>query len=111
MSEFEPSLDTEKSVSLEIAGFMGNFEALDQVVNETLLEKEGLSIPENYEELIKVCEKLKEKGYTPIQASRFHASSDLVFPMAMAMIANDEDLKSHGMVFRSARTAIIKTMP
>ena len=30
---FTPSLDTEKSVSLEISGFMGNFEALDQVVN------------------------------------------------------------------------------
>lgn len=189
--EFEPSLDTEKPVSLEIAGFMGNFEALDQVVNdfnqyypkvtvsyeqnsgtelvnylennkyvdifmtsnnnvrqkedeagyvydycvdlskedldtdvvdpllleectvdgkltriplakmlcgmvvnETLLEKEGLSIPQNYKEFIKVCEKLKEKGYTPVQASRFHASSDLVLPMAMAMIANDSDLKN-----------------
>ena len=31
---FIPSLDTEKEVSLEIAGFMGNFEALDQVVND-----------------------------------------------------------------------------
>lgn len=30
---FEPKLDTEKEVTLEIAGFMGNFEALDQVVN------------------------------------------------------------------------------
>lgn len=189
--KFEPSLDTEKEVSLEIAGFMGNFEALDQivndfnqyypnvtvsyeqnsgtelvnylennkyvdifmtsdnnvrqkddeasyvydycvdlskenlntdvvdplfleectvdgkltriplakllcgmVVNETLLEKEGLSIPQNYGEFIKVCEALKEKGYTPIQGSRFHASSDLVLPMAMTMIANDADLKS-----------------
>ncbi len=31
---FEPSLDTEKSVELGIAGYMGNFEALDQVVND-----------------------------------------------------------------------------
>lgn len=30
---FTPSLDTEKDGTLEIAGFMGNFEALDQVVN------------------------------------------------------------------------------
>lgn len=30
---FSPRLDTEKSVTLEIAGFFGNFEALDQVVN------------------------------------------------------------------------------
>lgn len=31
--EFSPKLDTEKSVTLEIAGFFGNFEALDQVEN------------------------------------------------------------------------------
>ena len=30
---FNPSLDTQKQVSLNIAGFLGNFEALDQVVN------------------------------------------------------------------------------
>lgn len=30
---FTPSLDTEKDGTLEIAGFMGNFEALDQVAN------------------------------------------------------------------------------
>lgn len=32
--KFTPSLDTEVSTSLEIAGFMANFEALDQVVND-----------------------------------------------------------------------------
>lgn len=30
---FSPKLDTEKKVTLDIAGFFGNFEALDQVVN------------------------------------------------------------------------------
>ena len=30
---FSPKLDTEKAVNLEIAGFFGNFEALDQVIN------------------------------------------------------------------------------
>lgn len=30
---FSPRLDTEKKVTLDIAGFFGNFEALDQVVN------------------------------------------------------------------------------
>lgn len=30
---FSPKLDTEKAVTLEIAGFFGNFEALDQVEN------------------------------------------------------------------------------
>ena len=32
--EFEPKLDTDKNVSLKVAGFLGNFEALDQIVNE-----------------------------------------------------------------------------
>lgn len=31
--EFTPKLETEKSVNLDIAGFFGNFEALDQVIN------------------------------------------------------------------------------
>ncbi len=30
---FEPQLDTEKKVELQVAGFFGNFEALDQAVN------------------------------------------------------------------------------
>lgn len=33
-TNFEASLDTEKSVDLKLSGFLGNFEALDQVVNE-----------------------------------------------------------------------------
>lgn len=32
--EFTPKLDTEKAVMLDIAGFFGNFEALDQVEND-----------------------------------------------------------------------------
>lgn len=64
------------------------------VVNKTLLEKEGLDIPQTYPEFINACKILKEKGYTPIQASKIHASSDLVLPMAMCMIANDSSLLS-----------------
>ena len=30
---FSPKLDTDSSATVEIAGFMGNFEALDQVMN------------------------------------------------------------------------------
>lgn len=188
-AEFVPSLDTEKEVTLEIAGFLGNFEALDQVINDfneyypnvtinyeqnekkaladylqnneyvdifmtsdanvrdsedegayvidacldlsqenldtdaidpemlaactvdgklvriplakmmcglvvnkTLLENEGLEVPETYEEFLSVCETLKEKGYTPIQSARNHVCSDLILPMAMSIIENDEKL-------------------
>jgi len=37
------------------------------VVNTTLLEKEGLSIPQNTQEFLSTLAALKEKGYTPIQ--------------------------------------------
>lgn len=188
-ADFTPALDTEDAVTLEIAGCLGNFEALDQVVNDfneyypnvtisyeqndlhqlaeyvknntavdifmtsdtnvrskdqeamyvydncldlssqdidtsvidpelvkvctvdnklvriplaklmcgltvnkTLLEKEGLDIPQNYSEFLSVCEALKSKGYTPIQSARFHACSDLVLPMAMSILGNSEEL-------------------
>ena len=184
-ADFSPSLDTETPVELEVAGFMANFEALDQVindfnnyypnvtvnyeantadglasymenndyvdifmtadknvrdpedtdryvrdhcqdlsnldtsqvnpellqfcsvdgtlvripvattmcgivVNETLLEQEGLKVPTNYTEFLEACKVLKEKGYTPIQASRIHACSDLVLPMALNILGNDK---------------------
>ena len=187
--KFTPSLDTKASASLEIAGGLGNFEALDQVVNDfneiypnvtvtyeqndqkqlveyvknnsyvdifmtsddnvrakdqkdmyvyeqcldlaeagidlsavdpelvkvctiddrmvrlplaklmcglavntTLLEKENLEIPQTYAEFLKVCEALKKKGYTPLQSSKYHACSDLVLPMGMSLLGNDEAL-------------------
>lgn len=188
-NEFAPTLDTEADVSLEIAGFMANFEALDQVVNdfneyypnvsisyeqnstndltdylanndyvdifmttdsnirdnsqassyvfdncldlskedidtsaidpelleactvdgklvriplaktmcgmvvnETLLEKEGLKVPQTFDEFLSVCKTLKSKGYTPIQSAKNHANSDMVLPMAMSIIGNDKEL-------------------
>lgn len=62
------------------------------VVNKTLLEEAGLDIPQTYSDFLSACETLKNKGYTPIQSSKYHAGSDLVLPMAMTMIAEDEAL-------------------
>lgn len=62
------------------------------VVNQTLLEKEGLTLPETYDEFLSVCEALKSKGYTPIQSSKYHACSDMVLPMAMSILGNDKKL-------------------
>ena len=62
------------------------------VVNKTLLANEGLDVPQTYKEFLDACEALKQKGYTPIQSSRYHACSDLVLPMAMNIIGNDEEL-------------------
>lgn len=61
-------------------------------VNKTLLEKEGLKIPQTYEEFMDVCEALKEKGYTPLQSSQYHAFSDLVLPMGMSILGNSSEL-------------------
>lgn len=186
---FTPRLDTEEPVNLEIAGFMGNFEALDQVinnfneyypnvtvsyeqndsymlasyvennqgvdiimtndsninnaelpnnyvrdacldlnkedidfsdiqpealkycsvdgallrvpitmnpcgmaVNETLLEKEGLKVPTNYQEFLDVLEALKDKGYVPIQGSEIHVYAEMTINMFMNMLASDKEL-------------------
>ena len=184
--EFAPQLDTEAAVNLEVSGFLGNFEALDQVVyafneyypnvtvtyeqnsgaklaeylrnnpyvdivmtddtnlryadwtdyyvldqvadlsaenidlsavqedllpictfdgklvrlpiglnlsgmvvNKTLLEKEGLSVPTNWQEFLDVCAALKEKGYTPIQGAQTMVYSDLIYNMGMDEFGTD----------------------
>lgn len=189
--EFAPTLDTEKSVSLEISGFMSNFESLDQVINDfnnyypnvsisyeqnnanklaeylesndyvdifmtsdvnvrssdnvdryvldncvdlskenididaiepdmisactvngklariplaktmcgmvvnkNLLKNEGIEVPQTYNEFMAACEKLKSKGYTPIQGSKIHAYSDMMLPMGMAIVGNSDELTS-----------------
>lgn len=62
------------------------------VVNKTLLEKEGLSVPTNYQELLDVCETLKQAGYTPIQGPESSVYGDLGYNMAMAELGTDADL-------------------
>ena len=37
----------------------------DLVVNKTLLEKEGLTVPQTWQEFLDVLEALKQKGYSP----------------------------------------------
>lgn len=204
---FEPSLDTEKTVELGIAGYMGNFEALDQVVNdfneyypnvtisyeqnsqagaaeylsnadyndifmtseasvrsadqpdtyvldwcedlsqesfgidvsaidpelikactidgklvrlpltklmcgivvnEDLLKNNGIEIPEAYDEFVEACKVLKDKGYTPVQASKYHAYSDLMLPMGMAIIGNDKDAKAKAMAGDTSYAAALQ---
>lgn len=64
------------------------------VVNEDLLKENGLEIPQTYDEFLDACKVLKDNGYTPIQASKYHAYSDLMLPMGMATIGNDKDLNA-----------------
>lgn len=62
------------------------------VVNKTLLEKEGLSVPANYEEFLTVLEALKQAGYTPIQGPEDVVYSGLTYNMAMTMLGDDPNL-------------------
>lgn len=67
------------------------------VVNKSLLEKEGLAVPQTWSEFTAACEKLKEKGYTPVQgpvaaASTYSAMSTLSYNMGMSLLASDRDL-------------------
>ena len=57
-----------------------------------LLKKEGIEIPKTYSEFMNACKILKEKGYTPIQSSKYHVCSDMILPMAMSMLGNDDEL-------------------
>ena len=61
------------------------------VVNKTLLESEGLTVPETWGEFLSALEVLKEKGYTPIQGPDA-AVATLCCDMAMAMMADDPAL-------------------
>lgn len=62
------------------------------VVNKTLLDKAGCQMPTNYQEFMKVCQKLKEKGYTPIQGATNHVGSDLILPMALSTLGTNDKL-------------------
>ena len=62
------------------------------VVNKTLLEKEGLSVPTDYEEFLTVLEALKQKGYTPIQGPDSAVYSALIYNMGMDLIGTDAGL-------------------
>lgn len=62
------------------------------VVNKTLLENEGLSVPTNYAEFLDVCEKLKNAGYTPIQGPNDSVYGELAYNLAMTELGNDPAL-------------------
>ena len=62
------------------------------VVNVSLLEKEGLSVPADYEEFTEVLAALKEKGYTPIQGPDSKVYAELTEGMAFDLILNDNKL-------------------
>lgn len=63
----------------------------DLVVNKTLLEKEGLTVPQTWQEFLDVLEALKQKGYTPIQGPD-NAIFNLCYDMVMTQLNDDSTL-------------------
>lgn len=76
-AEFTPALDTEKDRTLEIAGFMGNFEALDQVVNNFNEYYPNISISYEQNGANQLAEYVKNNDYVDIFMT---AESNLSYP-------------------------------
>ena len=66
------------------------------LVNKDLFEKEGLSVPATYEELVSVCNAFREKGYkSPIMGFSAAETTSLfnlaVYPLFCGTVANDAE--------------------
>lgn len=64
------------------------------VVNKSLLEKEGLTVPTNRSEFLSVLAALKEKGYTPIQGPASKVYAELIRGYAFAELCSNESTLS-----------------
>ena len=63
------------------------------VVNETLLEKEGLEVPKRWDEFLAALDALKGLGYTPIQGPVDAVYANLISGMVGYLIGTDADLQ------------------
>ena len=66
------------------------------LVNNDLFKKEGLSVPTTYQELVKVCDALREKGYkSPMMGFTNEETTSLftltIYPFFCGTVANDEE--------------------
>lgn len=66
------------------------------LVNNDLFEKEGLSVPANYQELVEVCKAFREKGYkNPLMGFSNEETTSLftltIYPYFCSTVAHDEE--------------------
>lgn len=78
-------------------------------VNKTLLEKEGLSVPQTWSEFTEVLDALKQKGYTPLQGPT-NTVSQLFYDMGMTMMSQDSKLLQAVTEGDAAGAASLQTM-
>ena len=62
------------------------------ITNVTLLKKEGLDIPKNYDKFINTLNTLKTKGYVPLQSSSTKIYPELTINMMINTIQEDNEL-------------------
>ncbi len=65
-SDFTPDLDTKKETTLEIAGYMGNFEALDQVINDFNKYYPNVTVTYEQNDSYGLVDYLTNNGYVDI---------------------------------------------
>lgn len=62
------------------------------ITNVTLLKKEGLDIPKNYDKFINTLNTLKTKGYVPLQSSSTKIYPELTINMMVNTLQEDNEL-------------------
>lgn len=62
------------------------------ITNVTLLKKEGLDIPKNYDKFINTLNSLKTKGYVPLQSSSTKIYPELTINMMVNTLQEDNEL-------------------
>lgn len=62
-------------------------------VNQSLLERYGLNVPQNYDEFLHCCKVLREDGITPISINRWHAMAVPVMARGLYPIYQAENKK------------------
>lgn len=94
VSAVTPEMQKAFTVDGKLLSLPASQKIYGMAVNKTLLENEGLSVPQTYSEFIDVLKALKDKGYTPIQGSSAIIYSCLGANMAANIIGNDADMQA-----------------
>ena len=92
-SDVEDGMLTKYTVDGKVMALPMSLKLYGLAVNQTLLETEGLKIPQTWEEFLSVCEALKQKGYTPIQGPDTTLfNEDLMKSLLLTTLSSDAAL-------------------
>lgn len=91
LSAVTPEMQKGCTVDGKILSIPSGQKLYGMVVNKTLLQNEGLSVPQTYPEFIDTLKALKDKGYTPLQGSSKMIYSYLIANMTADLVGNDAD--------------------